>query len=168
MLSLSLNSQYVQMYAVDLNEGSEDDYLQLEKFWSEIHEEALSQGSHNGWSVWKRTPKEGDSESAPEYFIFEAYSSTEQMESGYNALEIARKVYKGKMSNKKIQQMVQGGPTDSSKERRIYQLEGVTGTVLVGGSIKPGDIASINLMSKKTDDFENNRNRQAASWNGSC
>ncbi len=45
------------MYAVDLNEGAEQDYLKLEAFWSEIHKEAIKQGSQNGWSVWKRTPK---------------------------------------------------------------------------------------------------------------
>ena len=37
IFSFSLNAQYAVMYAVDLNEGAEEDYLSLEKFWSEIH-----------------------------------------------------------------------------------------------------------------------------------
>ena len=45
IFSFSLNAQYAVMYAVDLNEGAEEDYLSLEKFWSEIHSEALNQGS---------------------------------------------------------------------------------------------------------------------------
>ena len=36
-LTFSLNAQYAVMYAVDLNEGAEEDYLKLEAFWSEIH-----------------------------------------------------------------------------------------------------------------------------------
>ena len=48
------------MSAVDLNDGAEEDYLKLEKFWSGIHQEAVDQGLQTGWSVWKRTPQEGD------------------------------------------------------------------------------------------------------------
>ena len=156
VFSYSVNAQYAVMYAVDLNEGGEEDYLSLEKFWSEIHSEALNQGLHDGWSVWKRTPKDGDQESAAEYFIFENYSSIEQMQKGYNALEIATKVYKGKKSRRYIQSMVQGtGITNPHKERRVYTLQGISATILAGGSVKPGDVGTINLMVKKSDDFEN-------------
>ena len=155
VFTLSLNAQYVVMAAVDLNDGAEDDYIKLEKFWSEIHKEALAQNLHTGWSVWKRTPKEGDQESAPEYFIFETYSSLEQLQNGYNALEIAQNVYKRKMSKRNIQRMVQSDASNSSRERRFYVLEAVDATIQSGGSIKPGDRATINLMTKKTDDFEN-------------
>ena len=77
--SFSINAQYAVMYAVDLNEGAEEDYLNLEAFWSEIHKEAIKQGSQNGWSVWKRTPKETDEASAPEYIIFDGFESEEKM-----------------------------------------------------------------------------------------
>ena len=75
VFSFSLNAQYVIMTAVDLNEGAEQDYLELEEFYSEIHKEAVKQGLRSGQSVWKRTPKEGDEDSAPEYFIFDNFSS---------------------------------------------------------------------------------------------
>ena len=104
LFTLSINAQYAVMYAVDLNEGAEQDYLKLEAFWSEIHKEAIKQGSQNGWSVWKRTTKDGYQESAAEYFIFENYSSMEQMQKGYNAIEIATKVYNGKKSRRYIRQ----------------------------------------------------------------
>ena len=156
IFSFSINAQYALMYAVDLNDGAEEDYLSLEKFWSEIHSEALNQGFHDGWSVWKRTPKDGDQESAAEYFIFENYSSIEQMQEGYNAMEIATKIYKGKKSRRYIQSMVQGtGITNPHRERRVYRLQGISATILAGGSVKPGDVSSINLMVKKSDDFEN-------------
>ena len=37
LFTFSINAQYAVMYAVDLNEGAEQDYLKLEAFWSEIH-----------------------------------------------------------------------------------------------------------------------------------
>ena len=54
--------------------------MKLEAFWSEIHKEAIKQGSQNGWSVWKRTPKEtySDEDSAKtEYIIFDGFESEE-------------------------------------------------------------------------------------------
>ena len=67
------------MSAVDLNDGAEEDYLKLEKFWSAIHQEAVDQGLQTGWSVWKRTPQEGDEANAAEYLIFDQFSSMEQL-----------------------------------------------------------------------------------------
>ena len=104
--SFSINAQYAVMYAVDLNEGAEENYLNLEAFWSEIHKEAIKQGSQNGWSVWKRTPKETDEASAPEYIIFDGFESEEKMNAGYNGTELAFQAYKGKMSRRSIQRML--------------------------------------------------------------
>ena len=152
--TFSLNAQYAVMYAVDLNEGAEEDYLKLEAFWSEIHKEAIKQGSQNGWSVWKRTPKETDEASAPEYIIFDGFESEEKMNAGYNGTELAFQAYKGKMSRRSIQRMLDQTGSES-KERRTYQLKGVAATILAGGDIKKGDKMSVNFMNKKTDDFEN-------------
>ena len=151
--SFSLNAQYAVMSAVDLNEGAEEDYLKLEKFWSGIHQEAINQGLQSGWAVWKRTPKEGDEPGNNEYLIFDLYNSMEQLEKGYNGAELAQKVYKGKMSKRSIQRMIDGTGSES-RERRNYILKVVDATILAGGSARPGDKATLNLMAKKTDDFE--------------
>ena len=50
LFTFSINAQYAVMYAVDLNEGAEQDYLKLEAFWSEIHKEAIKQG-FSKWMV---------------------------------------------------------------------------------------------------------------------
>ena len=47
------------------------------------------------------------------------------------------------------------GTGSESRERRNYVLEVVDATILAGGDVKPGDKASLNLMNKKSDDFEN-------------
>ncbi len=70
IFTFNATSQYAVMWAVDLKDGGEKQYLELESFYSEIHKEAVKQGLRSGWSVWKRTPKEGDDPTAPEYILF--------------------------------------------------------------------------------------------------
>jgi hypothetical protein len=57
------------------------------------------------------------------------------------------------MSRRAIQRMLNS--TQPWKERRSYTIQVVDATITAGGSVKPGDKASISLMNKKTDDFEN-------------
>ena len=79
--------------------------------------------------------------------------SEEQMEAIDNQA-IAQKVYKGKMSRRAIARMFDNSAYDAEKERRVYRLKAVDLTVRAGGKIKKGDKATINLMNKKSDDFE--------------
>lgn len=154
IFSFSVNAQFAVMTAVDLTENGENDYLALEEFFSEINNEAVKLGLQSGQSVWKRTPKEGDQDNAPEYFIFNTYSSMDQMQQGTDWVELAQKVYKGKMSRRAISKMFDSSSYDAEKERRSYVFRVVDATIRSGGKIKKGDKATINLMNKKTDDFE--------------
>ncbi len=72
-------------------------------------------------------------------------------------LELAQKAYKGKMSRRSIQRMMDGTGSES-RQRRNYVIQVIDATILAGGDYKPGDVATINLMSKKTDDFEQYEN----------
>ena len=154
LFSISLSAQYAVMSAVDLNEGGEQEYLALEEFFSAINKEAVKQGLQTGQYVYKRTPKEGDEANAPEYFIFNTYSSMEQMQQGINWQELALKVYKGKMSKRAITRMLDNSRYNAEKERRSYVFKVVDATIRAGGALKVGDKGTINLMNKKSDDFE--------------
>ena len=63
-----------------LREGSDADYIEIEQFWSKIHEDIISQGKKMQWSIWKTSP--GDPISADtkpnDYIIFNNYESQEQ------------------------------------------------------------------------------------------
>ena len=61
--------------------------------------------------------------------------------------ELAQKVYKGKMSRRSIQRMMDGTGSES-RQRRNYVIQVIDATILAGGDYKPGDVATINLMSK--------------------
>jgi len=154
LFSFSLSAQYAVMSAVDLNEGGEQEYLALEEFFSAINKEAVKQGLQTGQYVYKRTPKEGDEANAPEYFIFNTYSSMEQMQQGINWQDLALKVYKGKMSKRAIMRMFDNSRYNAEKERRSYVFKVVDATIRAGGALRVGDKGTINLMNKKSDDFE--------------
>ena len=117
--TISSSAQYAVMSAVDLNEGGEKEYLALEEFFSAINKEAVKQGLQTGQYVYKRTPKEGDEANAPEYFIFNTYSSMEQFQQGINWQELALKVYKGKMSKRAINRMLNNSTYNAEKEQNI-------------------------------------------------
>ena len=49
-----VNSQQISvMDAVVLKEGSDADYIEVEEFWSKIHEDIISQGNKVSWAIWK-------------------------------------------------------------------------------------------------------------------
>ena len=76
-----VNSQQISvMDAVVLKEGSDADYIEIEQFWSKIHEDIISQGKKMQWSIWKTSPGDpiaADTKPA-DYIIFNNYESQEQ------------------------------------------------------------------------------------------
>jgi hypothetical protein len=78
--TITTSAQYAIISAVDIKDGEDAAYLRTEEFWGPLHKQAIKQGSQNGWSVWKRTPKETDEASAPEYIIFDGFESEEKNE----------------------------------------------------------------------------------------
>jgi hypothetical protein len=54
VFSFSINAQYAVMWAVDLKDGGEKQYLELESFYSEIHKEAVKQGLRQKRSIAAR------------------------------------------------------------------------------------------------------------------
>jgi hypothetical protein len=130
IFSFNATSQIAVMTAVDLKDGAEDDYLKLEKFYSAVHKESIKQGFRTGWSLWK-APDNPDNPSAAEYILFDNYT-LEQYEAAQNGnvpngLDIAKEIYKGKMSRRAIEKMA-GSWQDTSNERRSYVLKLVDAT----------------------------------------
>ena len=66
-------AQYVGADFIVLNEGKESDYHQLEKVWKAYHQKSVDSGEKIGWSVWKRTPRENDTENANNYVVFNSF-----------------------------------------------------------------------------------------------
>ena len=57
------------MIALVLKEGKETEYLAKEKNWNKAAQAMVDAGMIAQWSVWKRTPRDGDEERA-DYYLF--------------------------------------------------------------------------------------------------
>ena len=119
-----VNSQQISvMDAVVLKEGSDADYIEIEEFWSKIHEDIISQGKKMQWSIWKTSPGDpiaADTKPA-DYIIFNNYESQEQYDASrdidYTA--IAQRVHG--ISKKKAQKMIDSS-FDPRETTRSYTL----------------------------------------------
>ena len=152
-------AQYAIADFIVLNEGTEEDYLELEKVWKVYHQKSIDAGEKSGWAVWKRTPKDDDGELAADYVVFNQFNSKEQMENWMNNFDLEKVIsvmktsLKGKMSSRAINKIVNNA--NIKKQVRTYTLELIDATPLSeGSSLKIGDKMTSAAMIQTTEDYE--------------
>ena len=151
-------AQYAIADFIVLNEGTEEDYLELEKVWKVYHQKSKDAGEKSGWAVWKRTPKDDDGELAADYVVFNQFNSKEQMENWMNnfylekVISVMKTSLKGKMSSRAINKIVNNA--NIKKQVRTYTLELIDATPLSEGSLKIGDKMTSAAMIQTTEDYE--------------
>ena len=157
LIPFSISAQFVSADFVVLNEGMDLSYHELEKIWSVYHMESIKKGEKVAWSVWKRTPREGDNERAADYVIFNQFSSKEQHDKIMKNFDFNKVVssikrgLKGKMSSSKINRILD---KKVKKEQRNYTLQLVDAFPLMGGDIKVGDKMNFATMIQKDENYE--------------
>lgn len=57
---LTTSAQTTTMIAVVLENGKEQEYLNYEKNWNKAAQQMVKDDLITQWSVWKRTPRDGD------------------------------------------------------------------------------------------------------------
>ena len=151
-----VNSQQISiMDAVVLKEGFDADYIEVEEFWSKIHEDIISQGNKVSWAIWKRLPGEAitiDSKPA-DYFIFNNYESQEQYDASRDIdyAAIAQRVHG--ISKRKAEKMIDSS-FDPRETTRSYTLSIQAQAVATDFNPTTGLVCSISLMQQKNDDYE--------------
>ena len=157
LIPFSITAQVVSADFVVINEGMDSSYHDLEKIWSVYHMESIKKGEKVAWSVWKRTPREGDNEKAADYVIFNQFSSKDQHDKMMNSFDmkkatsIMKNGLKGKMSSSKINKTLN---KNIKKEVRNYTLQLVDAFPLMGGDIKVGDKMNFATMIQKDENYE--------------
>ena len=157
LLPFTISAQFVSADFVVLNEGMDSSYHELERIWSVYHMESIKKGEKVAWTVWKRTPREGDNERAADYVIFNQFSSKEQHDNimknfDFNkVVSSIKKGLKGRMSSSKINRILD---KKVKKEQRNYTLQAVDVIPLMGGDIKIGDKMMFATMIQKDEDYE--------------
>ena len=159
IFTITTSAQYTILSAIDINEGMEDQYLQLEEFFGPVHDLAIEKGIQDLQAVFKVVSTSDDGDNVANYFIVTGFSSKEQLDA-YNTsweegkwLALTKEAYKGKMSSRRITRYLNSVGSESN-ERRNYHLVGVDASIWAGGDLRPGDKMNILGTIAKTDDFE--------------
>ena len=159
IFTITTSAQYTILSAVDIKEGMEDQYLQLEEFFGPVHDLAIKKGIQDLQAVFKVVSTNDDGDNVANYFIVTGFSSKEQLDA-YNKsweegkwLALSKEAYKGKMSSRRVTRYLNSVGSESN-ERRNYHLVGVDASIWAGGDLKPGDKMNILGTIAKSDDFE--------------
>ena len=156
-----ISAQYAVADFIVLNDGMDSGYHELEKVWGAWHKNSIEKGEKTGWAVWKRTPQDNDGENAPDYVVFNQFSSMEQMNSYLNggddfslndAVSIMRSNLKG-MSKRAIRKIVQS-EQKIKKQVRTYHIQLIDATPFDNLNIKIGDKMTFAPMIQKSEDYE--------------
>ena len=144
-------SQSSVILAMVLEEDKEDSYLKMERDWQKVNEAAVAKGYIVQWSVWKRTPREGD-ENWAQYYVFRRTTKAQDNnpQNFDNWKKVASKTFKGK-SQKAIDKMLSFD--DIFKDRRERQFKWVSATGWLGLEWEIGDKAYFHFMKQKNEDF---------------
>jgi hypothetical protein len=164
-----------QVASVDffvINDGMEEEYLEMEKVWVEFHKQMIAEGKMYGWSLFKvvsTSIEEGDS---PDYMTLNRFESIEAMEAMWSDmnyekfLKIVKKRVKGKLSTRKIKKIVEA---KVKKSHHSYVIE-MTDQTVPSVEMEVGEFIQVDAMIQQVDDYEgyetniakvSNRNDQA-------
>ena len=72
-------AQLITHMSVRVDDKERQGYLELENFWSEIHEQAIKEGLAERWMVWEFTyENEEDSNGKPDFLVMNFYKDSLQ------------------------------------------------------------------------------------------
>ena len=142
-------AQSTTMLAMLLEDGKEESYLKLEENWQKVNEALVAEGYITQWSVWKRTPREGDDGWA-QYFVMIRRNTEQDKMDQNNWEQLAKKVFKGK-STKAINRILSNEGIVKEMRSRTYKL--VSSTGWRGLEWEIGDKSSFHYMTQKNEDF---------------
>ena len=118
-INFSISQTQISYEAIWLNEGMEEQYIEVEKFWSEIKKEAISRDLQNGWVVWKviKDPENESHSNKPDYIVMNAYKDEDQRKKQVNWEELGRFFYKGKLSKSKYKK--EFGKWEGTRKKQV-------------------------------------------------
>ena len=96
ILSISISfSQLITHTSVRVDDSERQSYLELEEFWSKIHEQAIKDEYSDGWMLWEFTYKDAEeAKGKPDFLIMNFHKDSVQRQKGYSIdiKEYARKI----------------------------------------------------------------------------
>ena len=154
-IQFSISQTQISYEAIWLNEGMEKQYMEVEKFWSEIKKEAISKDLQSAWIVWKviKNPDNEEHQKKPDYIVMNGFKDADQRKKQVNWEEVGREAYKGKLSKSKFTKEF-GKWQDVRKKTSTFLVERLDNTEW---KVPPGSETKVyfNGFQALNDDYEN-------------
>ena len=148
---LVLSAQSTTMIAVVIEEGKEEDYLKYEKNWHKAAQQMVDDDLIVQWSLWKRTPRDGDDNWAQYYVLRSSSKEQDSIETSTATWDNSiKKAFKGK-SKRTIDKLLSN--KGIVKESRNRTFKWVAGTGWLGYEWEIGDKGYFHYMTQKNEDF---------------
>ena len=145
-------SQIITYSSVRVDDSERDSYIELEEFWSEIHEQAIKDDLAEAWAIWEFVYEdEDDAKGKPDFLIMNFSKDSLQREKMFsnNWKEYARKVH-SKLSKKNFEKkwnLPRG-------KRNNWVLERLDETYWHGGTPTKGMQVQLNIFEALNEDYE--------------
>ena len=80
ILTISISfSQLITHTSVRVDDSERESYLELEEFWSKIHEQAIKDEYSDGWMLWEFTYKDDEeAKGKPDFLIMNFHKDSVQ------------------------------------------------------------------------------------------
>ena len=155
-------AQLITHMSVRVDDNERQGYLELENFWSEIHEQAIKDGLSQRWMVWEFTYEDEEaSKGKPDFLVMNFYKDSIQKSktANLNFKDYAKKVYKGKLSKSKFEKKW----NLPLGKRNFYELERLDNTYW-HGELKIGMKISMNVLKSLNEDYEDYEMKFFKKW----
>ena len=119
-------------------------YLELEEFWSKIHQEGINEGAYTGWDLWSLKP--GGQDQGFQFLVVTVLDDMKKMMQGSGMdkiLERAKKAYPD-MTEEQIMEKAMAGGASRSRAVILYcaVIDGTEGEF----DMPLGTVATIGMM----------------------
>tara|TARA_X000001036_G_scaffold86535_1_gene78587 strand:+ start:1889 stop:2668 length:780 start_codon:yes stop_codon:yes gene_type:complete len=152
ILSISISfSQLITHTSVRVDDSERESYLELEEFWSKIHEQAVKDEYSAGWMLWEFTYKDDEeAEGKPDFLIMNFHKDSVQRQKFYSidGKEYARKIHSNlsKRNFEKKWNLPRGN-------RNNYRLERLDNTNWIS-TLEKGNEIYLNVFKALNEDYE--------------
>lgn len=140
-----------------INKGMDNDYLTLEKIWSEFHKKNIEEGKMIRWTLLKINESKGELSKGATYVTVNTFPSSEDSKSIWEDmtsdkfLKLVKKRLKGDMSSREINKILNSKIKSSVHSFSITPLSGTKPSA----SLKVGDYIFLDAMKQQNDEYEN-------------
>ncbi len=127
------------------------DYIEIETFWSKIHQQRVADGTIDGWDLWSLTPNGSDQ--GAQYLTVTVYSSLEQMMASMSSDQIrayAKKAHN--ISDKELDAMMDKTVVSRDIAAQLY-IKQISSTIN-SPEMKVGIYATLDFMKQLDENYE--------------